>query len=537
MTSLLKSKFDTSARRAIYLSADKLAVYHWDNGKLGSSYLFDVNTDGQRYFERYLKETRKVSTYFLVDVIEEEYRQETIPHVYGSDRKALLDRKKSRLFRDTPYYYADMQGREEEGRRDDRVVFVALTNPAILSPWLKLLDEHKVPLAGIYSLPRLTKSFLDSLPDPSDHMLIVSLQSISGLRQTFFHKKELKISRLVSMPRYGTEPYAPYINAEVEKIRRYLNSLRLTPTEQPLDIYYLANAELLNELKKLQTKTTFVIRHHLIDINLFGQQIGLNRDITTPFSDQLFIYRLLKNKPANYFALPAETRYFQIQKANRVMLAAGVLMIMVSMLWGGLNFMGGLTYKQQSVAAQKKAEFYNTRYKLARERLPQTVVTPADLQVIVEIANTLKEYKATPVDMLKLISQGMDKYPSIEVDEISWFASTNPNMKLDNARTTDTANQAVLGVSDVNKAEGYQYYQIASVKGHLSSFDGNYRKALSVIDQFAATLRNMRSVHDVSIMSLPLDTSSDASLQGAANAVPGKSDFSIKIVLGVSHET
>ncbi len=536
MTSLLKSKFDTSARRAIYLSADKLAVYHWDNGKLGSSYLFDVNTDGQKYFEHYLKESRKVTTYLLVDVIEEEYRQETIPHVIGPDRRAMIERKKSRMFRDTPYFYADIQGREEEGRRDDRVLFVALTNPGILAPWLKLLDDNKVPLAGIYSLPRLTKSFLDTLPEPSDHMLVVSLQSISGLRQTFFHKRELKLSRLVSMPRYGTEPYAPHINEEVEKIRRYLNSLRLTPAEKPLDIYYLANAELLNELKKLQVKTTFIIRHHLIDINLYGQQIGLNRDITTPFSDQLFIYHLLKNKPVNYFASNTEKRYFQMQKSNRAMLAASIAMILIGMLWGGFNFIGGLTYKQQGVNAQKKTEFYNTRYELARERLPQTVVSPADLQVVVGIANTLKEYKLTPLNMLKLIGRGMDRFPSIELDEIVWTASADPNMKFDDIGTGST-NQAALGVSDVNKAEGYQYYQIASIKGHLSSFDGNYREALSIIDQFAQTLRNIPLVHDVSIMSLPLDISSDVSLQGTANAGPGKADFSVRIVLGVSHET
>src|SRR5690554_3834743 len=148
MTSLLKLKFDKTPRRAVFLSADKLAVYHWVNGELGSSYLFDVSPDGQQYFDRYLKETGPLATWFLVDLVEEEYRHDTIPHVFGADRAAVIARKKARLFRDTQYFYADIQEREPDGRRDDRVLFMALTNPDLLAPWLDILHANKIPLAG-----------------------------------------------------------------------------------------------------------------------------------------------------------------------------------------------------------------------------------------------------------------------------------------------------------------------------------------------------------------------------------------------------
>src|SRR5690606_239287 len=110
MISSLTSRFEFNQRRALFLSAHKAAVYHWQKGDLGSSYLFDANQDGREYFERYLRETPNVPMYILVDVFEEEFRRDTIPHVFGSDRQAIIDRKCARLFRETPYSHYEMLG-------------------------------------------------------------------------------------------------------------------------------------------------------------------------------------------------------------------------------------------------------------------------------------------------------------------------------------------------------------------------------------------------------------------------------------------
>ena len=187
MISSLTSKFEFSNRRALFLSAHKAAIYQWTKGDLSSSYLFDVDGEGRKNFERYLQQTPNSPLYIIVDVFEEEYRRETIPHVIGSDRAAVIDRKQKRLFRDTPYYHSEIQGREEEGRRDDRILLTAITNPDIVRLWVQLLDQYKVPLAGIYSLPLFTESILKIIPEPSNNTLIVSLQTVSGLRQTFSH--------------------------------------------------------------------------------------------------------------------------------------------------------------------------------------------------------------------------------------------------------------------------------------------------------------------------------------------------------------
>ena len=536
MISLLKSKFDSGFRRAVFLSADKISVYHWEKGKLGSSYMFDVSPDGQKYFDRYLKETGRITTYFLVDLVEEEYRQDTIPHVFGSDRAAVINRKKARLFRDTPYFHASVEGREEEGRRDDQVMFMALTNPDLLEPWIKLLTNNKVPLAGIYSVPQITKLLLEHLPEPSDHMLIVSLESISGLRQTFFYKQKLKISRLVDLPRYGTEPYAPIINEEVEAINRYLNSLRLLNTDQPLHIYYLADTRLLAEIQGKITKSPSN-KNIFLNVNQLAQKLNLQKEITTPFSDRLFIHCLLKNRPADYYALKKEKRYYQMQKAGRAMYATSLLLVFSGLIWSGLNFINAAIFRTQAEIADKKTEFYADRYKVAREKIPQTPVSPADLEIAVKMTNTLKNFKTDPFKMLAVISKGLDQYPLIQLEEINWAAAADPNKKI-SGDTAAVNTQGVVGYSNIGtKDTGFDYYQIALINGEISPFDGDYRKALDMINKFSETLGNIDSVYNVSVVSLPLDTSSQANLQGASNAGPGTAKFSIRIVMGLSHES
>ncbi|NNE38029.1 MAG: hypothetical protein HKN08_06960, partial [Gammaproteobacteria bacterium] len=302
MTSSRKLKFDIVKRRAIFVSAHKLAIYHWHKGDLASSYLFDVNQDGQAFFDRYLKETPNNPVYILIDLFEEEFKQETAPHVFGRDREAIIERKKARLFRDTPYYTYKVQGREEEGRKDDILMLSAITNPELILPWLEILQQNKVPIVGLTSVPLLTESLIKLLPDLGENNLVVSIQSISGLRQTFIKDGQLRVSRLVQLPRYGTEPYGPHISEEVDKIKRYLASVRLISTDvsesQRLNIYFLLNGEVLDELRE-EYKEISTTGMHFLDINDLLNNAGSERQVTSPFSDQLFVHQLLKTRPAN----------------------------------------------------------------------------------------------------------------------------------------------------------------------------------------------------------------------------------------------
>jgi len=536
MTLFPISSFKFAKRRVLFLSAQKAAVYHWQNGRPGSSYLFDVHEEGRLNFERYLRESPNTTMHILADVFDEEYRRDVIPHVLGPDRAAILDRKKSRLFRDTPYQYTRVQGREAGGRRDDRILLSALTNPVIIEQWTALLDKYKVPLAGIHSLPLFTESLLKEIPQNSDYMLVVSMQSISGLRQTFFQDREFRVSRLVQMPRYGTLPYAPYLEEEIEKIRRYLSSLRLISLEKPLDIYIFLTGNLLEELRDFYESSN-LIRYHFLDINEMAAKAGFPLNLNTPFCDQYFAYQFLKKRQPNYYATRTNMRYATLRRMRLAMLGASMLLMVSAFIWSGLYFMAGLTLKQNSIAAENKTNFYTTRYDVAHGRLPKTPVDAGDLKVAVEIATTLKRYKSTPVEMMQALSRGLNQFPEIKLDLIDWKTSMEPKMSFDNNAPAAANTPAVVDVNADAGRKKYRFYQQARVNAHLEPFDGNFRKAIETINNFAETLKAVPEVQDARVLTLPLDVSSKANLSGNTETIKNEGKFSIGVAVGVGDES
>ncbi len=531
MISLLRSKFSRGPKRAVCLAVDAVTVYHWQDGEITDSFQFDADDTGRYHFTRYLQETPILPTYMLVDVVEEEFRHDTVPHVSGSDRKNVLERKLSRNFRNSPYTHYMLQGREKEGRKDDKVLLTALTNPAAVTPWITLLEQHKIPLAGIYSLPIMSKALLKPLDAKSSNTLLVSMGGSSGLRQTYFRDQQIQISRLAKLPRFGTTPYGPYVLSELEKFYRYLNNLRTLSREEPLDIYILAHGEMLADLQT-RIKDTGKTRYHLVDVSTLSHEMGVEGVLSTPFSDYIYAHMLLSKTPSNHYGSNENRHYFSMHQARVGLYAASLMMILGATTWGGYNFISGISLKHQSVKAAKEAEYYQSRYEIAKKDLPPTAVQPADIKNAINIIDSLVKHKSTPFLMMNTVSKVLSRYPSIQIDGIDWVVSSDPN--------THPINNISLGENGKNPIEkgDYSYYQIATIKGHITSFDGNYRNALGIVIRFANSMKVADNVHHVNIDSLPLDISPESQLSGESRDQEiHEAIFALTVVLGVENET
>ncbi len=511
------------------LAGDRLFVYHYASGGVTESFVFDASESGLMQFRRYLAETTPVPVYMLVDVVEEEYRHETMPHVSGRDRRTVIERKQSRLFRGTPYVSAIIQGRESEGRKDDHVLLTALMNPDALRPWLESLTEARVPLAGIYSLPALSARLLKKLQISGENVLLVSLQSGSGLRQTFFRDGHLRVSRLAKMPRLGTVPFADYLLDELEKLRRYLNSLRLMSRDRPLDIHVLSHGEPLEHLRRHCSNSEHT-RYHLHDLADVEAKLKISGDRVTPYSDRLFAWLLLSGRPPNQYALAEETRYFGLHRSRIGMLAASVVLLLGGAAFSGFNFIQGVALKQEGIAAQQKASYYRDRYEIARQSLPPTAVEPMEVQTAVEAVEQLVKFRATPLPLMQVLGNTLQAYPDIELDTLRWGQSDDPRQDVWSQDKGDR-----VDIEPPDNVPEYPYYHIARIEGHVGPFGGDYRRALAQVNNLAAQLGSQPSVYAVTILRQPLDLSSDARLEGSADdsneQKPAR--FSIRLVLGV----
>lgn len=515
MISLPGSGSELFNARALLLGADRLRLFHWHKSRLSDSGVIEANARARADFKSYLAARPGEPFYLLADMAEEEFRPETVPHVAGADRKALIGRKQARLFGPAARVYAERQGRERGGRRDDRLLFMALSGRGVIEPWVEMLLAHKAPLKGILSTPAVLQSFVRTLPGIADHALLVTLQSVSGWRQTFFINGALKASRLGRALPPGNPPAAPALLAEIEQFRRYLSSLRLMPEGRPLDVYVLADQALQRALERERGRLPD-IRLHCLDIARLERRHDIKSRQPTPCCDQLLLWHLFRTRPANRYATAPERRYARLATARRAIHAGGVFLLLCGLIYSGLGIINGLGYRQAAAGLANQADRYRAAREEASQRLPETALPPAAIGAAVATAAGLRQYRATPREALALLGGALERFPDIRPAAIAW--SHGP----------------VAGApGDADNAGGRPYYQQSvTLSARVEPFAGDYRAAIARVREFARALRALARVHAVEIESLPLDLSPGAVLQGSDGAAAGAAPFALKAVIG-----
>lgn len=525
MTSLLKSTFSRAETRVLLVGGERAILHLFEGGELAHAYIFGADDTGLVAFSRCLEDIGPAPICVLLDIVEEEYRQDTIPHVTGADRRAVLERKYARLFRGTPYHSALFQGRESGERRDDRVLLTAITRPELVTPWIERLLDKRAPIVGIYSLPIVSQGVLRRIGATGPNVLLISLQKTSGLRQSFFRDGQLKISRLAHMPRLGSVPFAAHLMGEVEKLRRYLNSMALIAADHPLSIYILSHGPLLAELEQ-HCRDSEREKFFLLDVEEVCRRLGMKRTGESHYADLVFARQVLARAPLQSYARSQDTQYYAQHRARLALSVAGIMLLLASAGWSGFNFIEGVLLKEQALDAAQKAAFYHQRFEMARAKLPATPVEPRDIKTAVDAVAALREHRATPRQLLAVLGSALDAAPSIRLDAVDWRSG--------NAEQAGIEPAAVTPGVELGQAS-YDHYEVTEVDGHLAPFDGDYRRAIALVDRFAGALRAHADVTSVEVMQYPLDVRSDASVSGSTNNSDRQAAaaFRLRLVMGV----
>lgn len=519
------------ARRALLIGAGRAAVYEWRDNVAIRQAVFATGEEGRQGFREYLGDTPGIPFYLLVDLVDEEYRHDTVPHVARRDRQALLRRKAARLFKDTGYWFCRVTGRETTGRREDRVLLGALVNPGVVRQWVVLLDEARAPLVGICSLPLFSGQLLQSIAGRDDGCrVLVSMQSVSGLRQTCFDHGEFRFSRLVPASRAEPEGVLPLIRDEVAKVLRYLDSRRPGASGAPVHVHLLFDGDVLRELKSVLEQQDSV-RYHFCDRRALTAAECSRAPGSNPYSDVYFMQQLFRRRPDNHYAGSAEKRWLLLQRLRAGIAVAALVLLCGGTGWCALNVYGGMVFYFAGNAAEAQARRYAAQYELAGQHLPETPVDPPGLKAVVMVADRLARYKTSPATLAATLGQALRGFPSVHLGRLAWTATWDPGVVF--AGTTGPT--AVPGAMDVAGAR--TLYQAALVNGRIEPFNGNFREAMETVNRFAEDLRGRESVYDVEIVALPLDTSSGAALQGNIQSLQRQADFTLKLVLESSHET
>ena len=213
-------------RHVLYLDATQLVAWGWRAGEVTLRGRFANDAEGHAQFAEFLRQRRDSLFLLLCDLVDEAFVAESVPFVRGGDRVSLLRRKLAQHFFGTPFTCAHSLGRLRSGRRDEQMLFCALTRPAHLEPWLAALRGAEAALSGIHSVPLVSEPILERLRLTEGQTLLLGI-SPAGVRQSFFEGGRLRFSRLTPLSALSSNDLPRACAEEARRLHPYLLGQRL----------------------------------------------------------------------------------------------------------------------------------------------------------------------------------------------------------------------------------------------------------------------------------------------------------------------
>jgi hypothetical protein len=531
-------------KRILFLTNHRLTSVLWKEGRVLEQHMFSTDEDGQTAFAQSIAVLPGIPSYLMIELVEEDFRSDTIPHVMWRDRKAILERKLSQIYRATPYRYAFVQGRESEGRRDDRVLYTAITNPELVRPWIEVLRESVTPLAGIFSAPLLSVNLLRALKIEAEHALLVSLETGGGLRQSYFQRGEIKFSRLTPVSEIPREQVPAFTGEEVGRTWQYLDSLRYFTRNELLDVYVICHADDAREIAAHRPHIEQV-QYFTVDIREAALHIGLKEAPATTDATALFIHLLGSRTPSAQFAPSEDTHGMRVWRSRVGLYAASAGVLFAALLWGGVNAYRSFLWEREISQLDQQAAQLSDTQRAIMSAFPSTPVPAEVMRDTVTLYDAVLKNSPSPIDALMKISHVLDRFPNIRINQIAWGLTTSaavlpvytPTTGTSNAsiRSSVTANPqpAATNASDANQALPSSMFEVAVVEAEVYPFNQDYRAALAEIERFTEALKAIPGAQ-VNVLSLPIDVTPNATLSGKTDAQQraAQARFAVKLVQG-----
>ena len=493
-----------SRKILFFLSSDKFHTQIWNNGELSKPIYFLNSAEGLEQLSEFLR-THRDPTYILVDLIEEDFRHEVVPHLTGANHHDLVLRKFEQYYRSTPFRLARRQRRQTDGRRDDEILFSALTNPARINAWLELLLLHETPIVGIYSLPHASIPLVKEIE--YDQLLLLSWEKDAGLRQSYYYNQRLRFSRLT--PLNPNSSFAEAVAAETARTYQYLQSLSLTPRGELLKAHIICHAQ-DKELLDASLPSNNHIKYAYIDMQQLGKRLKSKNTFTDSDATPIFLHQLAIKPPRGNYASSEHRHYYFLWQARRILFGFAAATALVCFIWSSFAFLqssgvdaeiDALNMQSNRIIAQTGEITHNFQNDILNK--DGSTVTATDMKTAVTLFRKLQFYSVPPQKILKDLTTALDSFPRIRTIKLGWQASNLPGSSYPS--------------------------QVITYNGELTDFGKNYRSALDYLDRFQLGLT--RAGYTVTPVKMPLDFSSKGSISADIRESSDKpSEFSLKII-------
>lgn len=528
-------------KRIFYFSGHRMTVFHWNRKTLSGACSFESNIEGYEKFKQYLESSEKAATCMMLDVIEEDFRKDVIPHVYGKDRKAVISRLMDRYFRSSRQYtYSEIQGRQKQGRKDDEVLLAAITNPELVRAWIRIIEECDVPLSGILSLPLVSKTILPIIGAKKGYVLLVSQQVNSNLRQTFFKDGKMVSSRqsVINQDAENISNIGQYARPEVERTITFIRS-QFQLEDDVINVHLLGSDAQIDSLEStfLSDLSHIYQVHRIKDLN---HKLGIT-GLPDRFADGLFAWLALnRSGVTGHYGRKREFVRFYYALASNALYASSVIVILASLLMIESNISDGISYIESTNLLQKRtAEFrrvYNEKYQAYEELFSNATLMDMAVGMVEQIETNSQ---ITPLDFMLVLSKLVSnpQIGRIYIDKIEW---STRQMDETNRNRSRKKPDVEVKYKPTNITSSSEVQHVAIVTGRIPVTLNNYRESVNRINNIITTLNSSDRVENVSAINLPVEVRPEKKFASETRALSDSEkdeqsnkggQFSLKVVM------
>ena len=475
-----------SKKRLLYLTASRLTAHSLSRGHMVVDASFERNDQGIADFSAYLTRSRSLY-YLMVDVVEEDYHQDTIPFLGRRDRGLVIARKLGQRYRDTSLTLSMSLGLEKGERRNEKVLYASFSNTQQFQPWLSALEQKECRLVGIYSSALVASEVIKGAGLKVPRCLLVSVQG-TGLRQSYVEDGKIRFSRIGRLNLEDAASVAATCAGESARLQQYLVTMRMLPTATtPIDVMILAAGKYQAALAQ-SCRNSEVLRFHLIDAENQCAASGLKDFPADTPCEALFLNAAVTRAPAEQFAQEQHRHHYRLWQISRGLYAAGLALLAAGVLFAGERLLEVYNLRGKIQADQAQLRTLSAEYARVTATFPHAPTTTENLKATIRLYRVLQAQTPTPVYVLSEISKALGEFPQVEIERILWKVGKRPTQTGAKGAPPKAAPPAAAPGSATDSPDlGYVLAEISARVVGARRVD--LRAITDMADQFIATLK------------------------------------------------
>lgn len=501
--------------RVYFFTGYRMLVFEFSRGAVTARLDFACDNNGFEQFEFFLSNCTKQKSQLLLDVREEDFIREQVPHVSGADRKELLDRMERRVFRDAEYRFTKPLGRMEDGRKDDLVLFSSLLDNESFNRCMALFYEHATPISGVWSVAFLGERLLAKLKAKEESILLFSRQMRSAVRETLFKKGKLYVSRQAKLDRrirneHSAETIATIIASNVEVMQRFLINQRIVMGFEKLHVYSVVEDDHIEKLKQ-HCANSNTLQFNFIGIQSIFERFGL--EFQDGFATDILFSYICSREPdsTQQYLNKEKKRPYYAYVLDKSLTAASLVGSFVFIVIGVFFLLNAIEFSHMRDFEVNKILNLNAEHEDKYSAVEHRISDAQKIKGSVELVEKIRtEAKYSPNSLFPYLGAIFEResFSVFSVDTLVW-EKHNPNEIQAIVSAYIDLSKATVPEEEMYDEESEpfapQFQPSLRVRGRINRDAMSYSEAVSRTELLIRALRDIPLAVDVQILVSPVD--------------------------------